>query len=755
MPKKPDPVLELCLKLQEQVADLEKRVTNEVADVRDYCDQKVNEEVSKVADMLPGMREKAAADTQEVREMLPPMLQEQKELLTHMIELTEEKTKTNKATFDAFKTEYDLFLKKQEEVHAEHVARLVPLREALEQSVASLSDETKAQSSATEKRLDGIVEEQAAAMEEVAKAVDQVSELLEVRIEEVRKMFDPIGPRIDTVRSEAQNALMELAAAIEEEQKQLHVDLLTELQPPLMKEISDKHSAGMDEMKELHDSSQRQLDKVVAGHEDVIDKTVWRVDNMYTRFVTWRVPQFKKKTFALMRHEECYLLSPSFSVCTLDEMAMELQVKPQENLPPTVPFANTGNTAVAMPVPGMCSVRLWAPPGLRILFKLTFGEGSTGITRKYEHVFRTDSVPDDRGRVAFQAQNCCQLVQCWNRSADVAVFGFEVLEFSFEPTSGGGYISRSGTAACRQRQAALSYQAGAVTGGYPSAQTALSEDLAAPMPRQKTPSPEEEAVRLQREEAAQIAREEAEIAESLDEIVVGDPNGTGDIFVAKSVLSEQVLQDRLQKDLASYRNRNVRRVEWKVVGLQRLLDLCAPGQAVDSPLFQAAGLLGLQFHFYPKGSDPNGGGVAGDWCGLFVSGPEATTMHGTLWVGTSYKPFEHKFTRKGDAGGRNRFCNLEMVIGCDDNIMIALDITQVETELPDVQQSLCLRNKTTDGHNGHEVSHPTPVSGAKGLLKMKRQDPSKTEELARCVSLPTLDTRRSFLPTLKKQQRGA
>merc|ERR1719298_335960 len=107
-------------------------------------------------------------------------------------------------------------------------------------------------------------------------------------------------------------------------------------------------------------------------------------------------------------------------------------------------------------------------------------------------------------------------------------------------------------------------------------------------------------------------------------------------------------------------------------------------------------------------------------------------------VGQAYKPFEHKYSKKGDAGGRNRICNLEMVIGCDDNIMLSLDISQVETELPDKTQSLVLRNKSTAEHGpgAADVTHPTPVNGAKGVLKMKRQDPQKTEEMARCVSLP-------------------
>merc|ERR1719487_1981574 len=124
---------------------------------------------------------------------------------------------------------------------------------------------------------------------------------------------------------------MELAAAVEEEQKQLHTDLVNELRPPLLDAVSKLNASGMEEMKEAHEACELRLDKVIQNHEEVIDKTVWRVDNMFTRYVMWRVPAFKKKTFALMRHPDCYLISPSFSVCCLDEMALELQVAEQDN----------------------------------------------------------------------------------------------------------------------------------------------------------------------------------------------------------------------------------------------------------------------------------------------------------------------------------------------------------------------------------------------------------------------------------------
>merc|ERR1712087_122974 len=120
--------------------------------------------------------------------------------------------------------------------------------------------------------------------------------------------------------------------------------------------------------------------------------------------------------------------------------------------------------------------------------------------------------------------------------------------------------------------------------------------------------------------------------------------------------------------------------------------------------------------------------------------------------------FEHRYQHKGDRGGRERFCKLDTMLDAEDSVTLAVEIAEVESEVPEKATNILWRN-----YNGpakelnplHSIPFASAVGGgAKGILRMKREDPNKVEEVVRCMSLPTLNTRAHFLPQISGQRKG-
>ncbi|CAJ1414117.1 unnamed protein product [Effrenium voratum] len=216
-----------------------------------------------------------------------------------------------------------------------------------------------------------------------------------------------------------------------------------------------------------------------------------------------------------------------------------------------------------------------------------------------------------------------------------------------------------------------------------------------------------------------------------------------ELYFTRSATAELLLHERLQKDLVSLRNRTVRRVEWRLEGCSRLLECCRSGDSVDSPIFSAAGLERIQFHFFPRGYEPTSGSTSP--CSLFVSGPDrGVAIRGLLWVGSQGRQFEHRFKSRGDMGGRPKFGPLEQLHDPQDGVMIAVDLAEVEQDLPEHNQSIVLRDARASTNSDTSPLSPSrqvsmaPQTGTRASMRLKREDPSKTEELVKCVSLPSL-----------------
>lgn len=457
------------------------------------------------------------------------------------------------------------------------------------------------------------------------------------------------------------------------------------------------------------------LRRQVLENEISLKKSSLLSENVNCKTLSWRCASFRKRLLKVVQSEASTLTpgirSPDFSLCALPDMQLELSltargVAGEVDAGPKPPLP--GAIAPPLPVPSSCTLRVWAPPGLHLVFRVTLGEGPSSTTKRFEYVFgeKPDlpELPEDDQRSFFQVHNFCQLDQAWVRDDDSVQVNFEVLEFKLLPASSKWRDTvpalRSGDA--EEEKGDVAAEADATT---------PPEILARP-----------------------------------DE---GDPDH---IEFVRAATAESLMHERLQRDILVLKNKMVRRVEWKVEGCSRLLEHCEVGKGFDSPVFSAAGLERLQFHFYPRGHEVSASGAT-PACGVFISGPgRGVSLRGMMWVGGNNKGVEHRFQRRGDLGGRARFCPLESQLDCDDSVVIALDINEVEHELPEHNQTLMLREARNAGGSettGPSVSKMSTTSsmtspahtGAKGMIRMKREDPTKTEELVKSITLPTLNAR--------------
>jgi len=540
--------------------------------------------------------------------------------------------------------------------------------------------------------------------ESQATALREAIEPLRARVDALAVELEKLGNHIGDTKGTTSSAQMEPAAAIEASEKALTEELRVEMK------------LEVDSVKRHAESVLRDMTEMMADHKKRLSHAELVVENMYTRSVTWRVNGFREKLYQLLQQDDRrFLRSPGFSVCGRPELVMELLVG-GETMPSVHPLAPP------VPVPGSCSIRIWAPVGLDLTFRLTLGDGPSAVSKRLEHVFQFGGeLEDSEARTSFQVHNICQLDQIWRRDLNAIDITFEILDMKTISPLISVPLARERTANSRPRSPECPAGMEPVENG----DVALAEDSHDPR---------------------KVACDD-ELAKH------------------SSVTSEGALRELVKGDMQAMRNRSVRRVEWKLEGCWKLLDTCRAGEAIESPVFCAGGLDRLQFHFYPRGCETGlGASSNAQFCALYVSGPAKTTVRGQLSVGSISRHFEQRYQCRGDLGGRPRFCNLETMLDCNDAVVIAVQLIEVETDLLDSNHSLCLREARTllaagspgaggtglgTASSGGGVCH-----GAKGSLRMRREDPSKTEEVVRCISLPTLNTRQHYLPHVSRGQRS-
>lgn len=428
------------------------------------------------------------------------------------------------------------------------------------------------------------------------------------------------------------------------------------------------------------------LEAKITPYLETMQHTAWTLDNMYTRTVTWQIKGFRQKLAQLLEQKERVLQSPPFSICAQSEMCMDMLAAPEEE--PSVP----GIDIPPLPTAGSCSIRIWAPPGYRLGIRLVLGDDPNSITVRRDCIFEAGEVMDAKGRSSFQLKNLCQLDQIWNKKRNIVSVTLEVLELR--------YGDEDDVEADLNASDAAASKDGGLTDAHLEAAAAENDKVYADK-----------------------------------------------VLAQRSLTSDSLIQERMQSQLQVIRNRNVRRVEWRLEGCSRLLEVLKAGEAVDSPFFSAAGIDKMQIHFYPHGCEVGDkASNHGPPCAVYVSGPYRTTLRGILSVGSNSRQFEQRYQRRGDVGGRGKFCSLESQMDMHDAVTLALEVVEVETDLPDMNSALLFRQARAPGPMSPSGGNTSHAGGAKGSLRRLREDPAKTEEVVRCISLPSLNTRQQFLP---------
>eukprot|EP00405_Crypthecodinium_cohnii_P028725 CAMPEP_0206501234 /NCGR_PEP_ID=MMETSP0324_2-20121206/53177_1 /ASSEMBLY_ACC=CAM_ASM_000836 /TAXON_ID=2866 /ORGANISM="Crypthecodinium cohnii, Strain Seligo" /LENGTH=760 /DNA_ID=CAMNT_0053988991 /DNA_START=113 /DNA_END=2390 /DNA_ORIENTATION=+ len=615
------------------------------------------------------------------------------------------------------------------------------LRQELAQQSAALTEHREASKSEQQTLLENIAkvkEEAAAYCAGLEKSMAESSKAQEAKLDHgLEKVSAALGARCELLQTSIDDAGRDATAAriVTERRVDEGMALLKGEIAEAKAWLANELTATVAKLQESEKSQVEHLEQELRSQMDMVKRTVDLSENIFTRSIVWQARGFKQRLRDLIHEEDQVIQSPPFFLSGLPEMSLEIQMATKDDAP------ENSILGPSLPLPGSFSLAIWAAPGLQATFRITVGDGSSSVCRRYEHNFEAaSSRRDAQGRAMFVVQNFCRLNQVWVRTEDRVRVSLELLDFSVQATPSSS-LSTTATLGDLDGTAPLE----AKTTQPPQAQAAnlLGGAEVAEADASAT------AIVLPPLTAASTAEGSLPLADdpTLTDGSTKEPAPSDDLLYFRSATSQELVQERLMGELHAVRNRSVRRVEWKLEGCQRLLD-CRPGEAIDSPPFAAAGLEKIQFHFYPR--DTTSAGTSSQPCGVFVSGPARTNLKAMLWVGSFSRSFEHRFQKRGDTGGRGRFCTLEHQIDCSDSVVIAMDIVEVETDLTgDAPMSLCLRDargspngnpggggmaRTATTSNGHNVT--SPLSGSKGALRMRREDATKTEEFVKCVSLP-------------------
>jgi len=536
-------------------------------------------------------------------------------------------------------------------------------------------------------------------------AIESVLQRLSERCDGLRADLDGLSARMEETTVSRAQAQEEHASSVVTQMQGLKLDF--------EKQIGEIQLVGEAQAAQL-----AALERELGSQRGSLSNAARLAENIFTRSLVWQARGFKKRLASMLEVEDQIIRSPDFSVCGLPEMRLEVQMACADSAQAIAP---------SLPLPGSCSIGVWGLPGYRMVFQLTVGEGAGAVSRRFEHHFQPGGVTDEASRVLFVAQNFCRLNNVWVKHQDCVRVSFELLELQGPPTE-----PAAAAAACP----------------------------ATPQSPAATPRDECDTAKADAEARDQEVGTGSGSAHSSARS--STRRGPEDIIeLSRAFTAQELVHERLSSELVAVKNRSVRRVEWALEGCSRLLE-SRVGESVDSPVFSAAGLERIQFHFYPR--DISATGSAAQPCALYISGPSHTTLRGMMWVGSASRPLDHRYQRRGDTAGRSRFVNLEHQVDCSDRVVIALDISEVEVDMRDQPSaSLCLRAARTQpgADDGGAASPPhassrsglsatSPLSGTRGSLRMKRDDPSKTEEFVKCVSLPTLNARQLKLPLAQK-----
>mmetsp|Transcript_9707 Transcript_9707/g.19415 ORF Transcript_9707/g.19415 Transcript_9707/m.19415 type:complete len:289 (+) Transcript_9707:1-867(+) len=143
----------------------------------------------------------------------------------------------------------------------------------------------------------------------------------------------------------------------------------------------------------------------------------------------------------------------------------------------------------------------------------------------------------------------------------------------------------------------------------------------------------------------------------------------------------------------------IRRVEWQLEQAARLPEYVPNRQYICSPVFNVAGVDGIQLIFYPAGYM----GSSPGFCSLFIYCPAGVTLKGLLSVGNQKREANYVFP-EGGAFGRTNFCRYEGIVDeVEDTLLLVLEVEE------------CRQDITT------KVGDAPPIQGEVKLTKIPNQ----------------------------------
>lgn len=130
------------------------------------------------------------------------------------------------------------------------------------------------------------------------------------------------------------------------------------------------------------------------------------------------------------------------------------------------------------------------------------------------------------------------------------------------------------------------------------------------------------------------------------------------------------IRQHIENEALILNNRNISRIEWRLIHLEKKLKNLPRGSSIYSPLFSACGIREILLEFYPNGSQNT---TKDGFCAFYIRCPEGTSIVVTLFVG-SYKKGPIIAHFDGSAGkGLPDFCEIAKEIE-DDQLVLGLEL---------------------------------------------------------------------------------
>mmetsp|Transcript_148308 Transcript_148308/g.413089 ORF Transcript_148308/g.413089 Transcript_148308/m.413089 type:complete len:855 (-) Transcript_148308:131-2695(-) len=135
------------------------------------------------------------------------------------------------------------------------------------------------------------------------------------------------------------------------------------------------------------------------------------------------------------------------------------------------------------------------------------------------------------------------------------------------------------------------------------------------------------------------------------------------------------LLEAMQCKIDVMRSRSIRRVQWRLDHASTLRQCFAEGVPICSTSFQAAGINGMQLVFYPSGCS----GAKEGFCSFFIACPAGCTMRCWLWAGRWRREARPEPAEKHDLLGRVNFCRFDACVDpSDESVELGLEIEEAQ-----------------------------------------------------------------------------